>query len=98
MRRELFPGLIGLVLLICSQTADARQSWLCWGSCEAPPIGECLTTICEERVYYMGRVFVGSCGFCDYWECDSISECLFGGGCNCWCWGNQWFDNCSVPV
>ncbi len=75
---------------------QAQGPW-CWGYCEGPGIGQCYS-VCEIDILYYGFYWVPNCGYCYHYGCIYIDECLFGGGCNCECYGHNWREGCEIPV
>ena len=84
-------------LLAVSTPVPLSAEQACWGSCGSPGVGECYD-VCAIYEYYLGRDWIQGCGWCYFWACIYVSECLFGGGCNCDCYSKVWADGCEIPV
>jgi hypothetical protein len=95
LRSWVLSALVAAFFVVSSPAPLTAQA--CWGYCESPGMGECYN-ICNFGYTYLGVGYISGCGQCDFWYCEYVSECLFGGGCNCTCASDVWADNCGIPV
>lgn len=85
-------AVVGLILIL----ASPRLGAVCTEYCQYPPIGQCVNGVCEVDYYLHSVEFLPpNCNWCEVWECDFYSECLFGGGCHCHCYYDLWREWCS---